>query len=284
MPTYLFVRGNEATPDKDHPLSPGLPALFGGAEHEDRAGFVASGGLLPRLAIVRAGRNAGRRPNRSRGGQEDAGAGRQAVDAAQQQLAAMSSKPESPAEPAAAQPFLSDNFAAARPELWQTGEGDWEYLEGKLLQKQTGAQQCRLISLANHPQDFTASFRLQINGGQRWKSVGLSFDATEDGSYQGVYLSPVESGSKLQIYHAQQGKQVYPPAGAKPLPIGLNRPYLLKVDVRGDVANISVDGQMLLAYRLPIAHGARAGWRCGRSMLKPSSSRSKRRRWPPISP
>src|SRR5262249_40281867 len=29
-PTYLFVRGNEATPDKDHPLSPGVPRALGG--------------------------------------------------------------------------------------------------------------------------------------------------------------------------------------------------------------------------------------------------------------
>jgi hypothetical protein len=28
-PTYLFRRGDEKDPDKDHPLSPGLPALFG---------------------------------------------------------------------------------------------------------------------------------------------------------------------------------------------------------------------------------------------------------------
>src|SRR5262249_53562285 len=28
-PTYLFRRGDEKDPDRDHPLSPGLPALFG---------------------------------------------------------------------------------------------------------------------------------------------------------------------------------------------------------------------------------------------------------------
>ena len=253
VPTYLFVRGNEATPNKEHPLSPGLPALFDGADMKiepvslpPAAYYPASRSFVQEETLAAAEAEAAK-------ARKTLAQSRQAVDAAQQQLAAMNSKPDSPVEPAAAQAFLSDNFAAARSDLWQTDEGDWEYRDGKLLQKQTGSQQCRLISLANHLQDFTASFRFQINGGQRWKSVGLSFDATEDGSYQGVYLSAVAGGSKLQIYHAQQGKQVYPPAGAKSLPIGLNRPYLLKVDVRGDVANVSVDGQMLLAYRLPMA-------------------------------
>ncbi len=30
--TYLFVRGSEKNPDKEHPLAPGIPALFSGAE------------------------------------------------------------------------------------------------------------------------------------------------------------------------------------------------------------------------------------------------------------
>ena len=29
-PTFLFVRGNEAQPDKEHPLTPAIPAVFGG--------------------------------------------------------------------------------------------------------------------------------------------------------------------------------------------------------------------------------------------------------------
>ncbi|MBI3836757.1 MAG: DUF1553 domain-containing protein [Planctomycetia bacterium] len=31
-PTYLFVRGNEAKPDKEHPLPPGVPGALGGGE------------------------------------------------------------------------------------------------------------------------------------------------------------------------------------------------------------------------------------------------------------
>ena len=30
-PTYLFERGNELRPDKEHPLSPGVPLALGGA-------------------------------------------------------------------------------------------------------------------------------------------------------------------------------------------------------------------------------------------------------------
>ena len=30
QPTFLFVRGNEATPDKEHPLAPAVPRALGG--------------------------------------------------------------------------------------------------------------------------------------------------------------------------------------------------------------------------------------------------------------
>ncbi len=251
-PTYLFVRGNEANPDKEHPLSPSIPALFASEQSKIEPVSLPAAAYYPasRPFVQEETLSAARTAAES--AKNSLAQARQAVTAAEQQLAALASKPAEAPEIKATAPFISDNFTAAKPELWQTGDGEWEYRDGKLLQKKVGAQQCRLISLANHPQDFTASFRFQITGGEQWQSVGLSFDTSEDGSYQGVYLSAYAGGPKLQIYHVAKGQQAYPPEGAKALPIALNRPYLVKVDVRDNVANVSVDGQMLLAYRLPV--------------------------------
>jgi hypothetical protein len=251
-PTYLFVRGNEANPDKEHPLSAGVPAVFGAGEMKIEPAPLPAAAYYPALRpfvqeeMLAAARAA------ADGARNSLTQAKQAAAAAAEQLAKLESQSAATTEPQPAPAaFLSDNFAAAKPELWQTGAGQWEYRDGRLIQKQTGAQECRLSSLANHPQDFSASFRFQVTGGEQWKSVGLSFDATEDGSFDGVYLSAYAGGPKLQIYHSAQGKHAYPPEGVKSFAVKLNQPYLLRLEVRQNLLNVSVDGQMLLAYRLP---------------------------------
>ena len=249
-PTYLFVRGNEANPDKEHPLAAAVPAMFAAGETKIEPVSLPAAAYYPALRPFVQQETLAAAKAAADGARTSLAQAKETVAAAEKQLAALAST--TPTEPARAPaPFLTDDFAAAKPELWQTGAGQWEYRDGRLLQKQTGAQECRLSSLANHPQDFAAAFRFQITGGEQWKSVGLSFDATEDGSYHAVYLSAYAGGPKLQVYHSQKGQHAYPPEGAKSLDVKLNQPYLLKVEARGNLLNVSVDGQMLLAYRLP---------------------------------
>lgn len=250
-PTYLFVRGNEANPDKEHPLTAGVPSVFAAEELKVEPVSLPAAAYYPALRPFVQQETLAAANSALDGARTSLAQAKETAAAAEKQLAAISSQTP-PTEPAKAPaPFLSDNFTAAKPELWQTGPGKWEYRDGRLLQKQTGAQECRLSSLAHHPQDFSASFRLQITGGDQWKSVGLSFDATEDGSFHSVYLSAYAGGPKLQVYHSQKGQHAYPPEGAKTFDAKLNQPYLLKVEARGNLLNVSVDGQMLLAYRLP---------------------------------
>ena len=148
-------------------------------------------------------------------------------------------------------PFLFDDFAAPDPKLWKVGIGQWEHAGGRLLQKQLGHVICRLISLADHPRDFVATFRFKTTGGGT-RSVGMAFDVTETDDWHSVYVGAHdEGGTKLQVMHHRPGKDVYPIEGRKRLDMQLNKEYVLQVEVRGRLVKAWVDGRFILAYRLP---------------------------------
>ena len=138
VPTYLFVRGNEATPDKDHPLSPGLPAMFAGAEMKIESVSLPPAAYYPASRSFVQEETLAAAQTAAEAARKTLAQSRQAVDAAQQQLAAMNSKPDSPAEPAAVQPFLSDNFAAARPELVADGRRRLGISRGQAVAEKNG--------------------------------------------------------------------------------------------------------------------------------------------------
>ena len=58
-PTFLFARGNEGKPDKEHPLVAGRAARAGWRRTEDRTSRPARLGVLPGLAAFCAARGAG---------------------------------------------------------------------------------------------------------------------------------------------------------------------------------------------------------------------------------
>jgi hypothetical protein len=254
-PTHLFFRGNEKSPDQEHPLSPAVPAILGNTdlaiapvELPAVAWYPALNPFVQQESLAQA-RAEG---DAARGVLAQAEA---ALAAARQKAAELAGAQPTP--PAEAPPFLVDDFAAPRPESWRIDAGAWEYKDGHLKQSQTGSAECRITSLAPHPANFTAEFRFRITGGDQWRSVGLSFDVQEAGDFDAVYLSAVAGGSKLQVYHQHDGAQSYPAEGMKPLPIELGREYRLQVSTRGQLVNVSIDGASALAYRLP--HERRSG-------------------------
>ncbi len=250
-PTYLFNRGDEAQPEKEKPLGPAVPAILRRGElrveqialpatayYPGLQPFVQEETLATAEAAVVKARAALDHANR-------------AAEEAKQKLVQLADPQTAPAgEKKPPDSFLADDFAAARPAFWQTGPGQWKHDGGRLVQSQLGNTECWLRSTAEHPRDFSARFKFKITGGGQWKSVGLSFDVT-DGGWHGVYLSATAGGPKVQIFHTTGGATDYPAAGAKPLPIALGRDYVLGVDVRGQLVNVSVDGSLQLVYRLP---------------------------------
>lgn len=247
--TYLFTRGDEKNPQKDKPLVAGLPAVvskspmtFESVALSPAAYYPGSRSFVHEEELAKARESV----MKSESGVKDATA---KLETAQQKLKDfLASKPPEPAAPPIPVELLSDDFAAAKPEIWTMGAGDWEYKEGRLLQKDPRDAVTQMLSVKPHPADFIAKFKFRTTGGDTYKSVGLSFDANEDKDFWGVYLSAT---GKLSIFQRVAGKDIYFKDGGIDFPVELNRDYELQVAVRGGLANIFVDGKLAMVYKLP---------------------------------
>lgn len=255
VPTYLFVRGNEKEPVTDAPLAPGLPEVLGGGVHIEpvklppRAYYPGLAEFYQRETLAAAQAAA----DQAAAALEEARAKLAQAEAA---LAAQSSQPpeqlaETEAKAPHAAPLVADAFAEPRPDVWETGPGQWTYAEGRLRQAQTGSTLCWMRTRADHPGDFVAELRFVPLGGEMWHSVGIAFDMADEARFDAVYLSACSSGSKVQVFHRRNGQDAYPAEGAVAYPTELGKEYLLRVAVRERLVNVSVNGALLLAYRLP---------------------------------
>ena len=249
-PTFLFTRGDEKQPDKDHPLLAALPGIFARTELKidavplpPAAFYPGSRGVIQEelLALARG------EVEKSQAAQKEAGS---KLAAAKQKLAefAAGKTPDPAAKTPAANVFLADDFSAPKPEVWTTGPGQWEYKDGRLLQKDPRDAITQLLSVKPHPANFVARFKFKTTGGDVYKSVGLNFDAVEDRDFVGVYLSAT---GKLQVFQRVAGQDNYPADGIRDFPVELNRDYVLQVAVRGPLVNVSVDGKLQFVYKLP---------------------------------
>jgi hypothetical protein len=64
-------------------------------------------------------------------------------------------------------------------------------------------------------------------------------------------MSAFSGGSKIQVALASAGKSTYPAAGSVVRPISQDVRYTLDLRVRGQLINASINGEPVLAYRLP---------------------------------
>lgn len=149
--------------------------------------------------------------------------------------------------------LVSDKFEVEQPELWEQKVGEWKYDRGCLIQSQTGAQRASLRLKELPPTDFEARLRFHTTGGEKWKSVGISFDMGEQGREVLAYLSCYAEGPLCRVAYRLQGADyVYP---SKPVVTGtfaVGELHRLVVRVRGNLVNVMVDDKPAIAYRLPI--------------------------------
>jgi hypothetical protein len=112
------------------------------------------------------------------------------------------------------------------------------------------------------PRDFDVTIRFTLHGGSVYRSLGLSFDCSQENalgaakptdSEQMVYISAHAPGPKVQGSFQQGGAFQYPDAARTPRSVELNRAYTLQIQVRGDLINAQVDGEPALAWRTPLA-------------------------------
>jgi mono/diheme cytochrome c family protein len=273
LPTYLFIRGQEKDPDTTASIEPGVPQILAfeplGIEpvhlpieawQPERREWVADANIVAsenrvalaaqkvkavdeklasvtaKLASVTAKLDAHEKdeasPNSALGGLVDAGATN-----------------------------FVDAFDAFDPNRWQTWGGDWQHVEGRMQQRRDGATQSALRLKSPAPRDFDATLTVTIVGGSQWRSVGLSFDASQldpttkagpEDSEQNVYISAVAGGTKLQGAVHQGGNWQYPGEAMVARPIELGQEYRLRIQVRDTLVNAWLNDQLVLAWRTPL--------------------------------
>ena len=251
-PTFRFVRGDDSKPDKSAVITPGVPDVLAFAKLEIKPVQLPPEAWQPerRPWVLDAHITAARKK----------------VEAAQDALKAAKAKlveaEKSQPKPAATKPQptaakVTVQLTQPDPTRWKLVGGEWSHSAAGLEQKQDGAVHSGAQWLGHVPRDFDATLRFTIRGGSKFRSVGLSFDVDEsdrsENSHLLVYASAWTNGQKVQASYRQGAKRHYPSDGAKALPIEVNREYTLRVQVRSQLINVSLDGQPVIAWRSPLA-------------------------------
>ncbi len=236
-PTWRHVRGDEKNEDRSKAHEPGVPAALKGSSFAVQSVKLPSTAARPVLLPFVL-------EDHLLAVEEEIEVARAKLGALESAMPANEIKDQAPARVLA-----DDDFKTPDEERYRILLGDWRWTDGVLRQQETGMT-CRMIELCEpHPRDFTATTKFTIMDGQKWKSVGLAFDGVA-GDDTLVYLSAVKGGSKAQVSVTRNGKTSYPSGTAKALPIETGRAYELEVRVRGDLLNVLLDGDHLIAHHL----------------------------------
>ena len=281
-PTYLFRRGDDRSPDESRPLAPGVPASLNRradtvttATSDDDASSDASEIKIDPVRLPPEAFYPALRPAIADGliaAVEDAAdeaevqlaAARVAAQAAEAAVAevaaddigatAVSLEEGEPADDPSpvevAPPVLSDDFTN-RSDDWQIVSGDWDWQDGKLIERSVG-QFATIVHSAVLPGDFRARVTYRTLQPGSYRSVGFSFDYADVGNSQDVYSSIQDTASTVQAFHRVDGTQEYPAAGIVKTPLTVGEPITIEVTVQGQRLRISLAGQPLLDYVMPV--------------------------------
>ena len=242
-PTYRHVRGDEKNEDTSKAMRPGVPAVLEFAAFDPHPVKLPRSSSKPMLLPFVL-------EDQIHTAEREIATAQKAVQQARQ---AFSKTLEPGTKPTASgKVLIDDDFTQAKPDRWKVINGKWTHSQSGVRQHDTGAERRTLQLQAAPPADFEANLSFTIHGGQKWKSVGLLFDEHQKDHVM-VYMSAVEGGSKIQVSIGKNGKSSYPGTGAVRRPITEDTRYTLDLRVRGDLINASIDGEPVLAYRLPDA-------------------------------
>ena len=246
--TFLHVRGDDRNPDTSRVMEPAVPAFLSRVPAEIKPVTLPPIAYLPGLSPHVIEAHLKQAEQRITEKQREVETARKRMVETEQ----LAAKPAPDGDAKTVDAFaIRDDFSAARPELWETCDGKWNYADGMLTQSADGPIRGVLQLKQLPPADFEARLTFVPTGGQMWKSVGITFDATETNECL-AYLSAYAGGSKAQ-FAFKQGDYQYPADGSKGRSIELNKPYELLLRVKGSLVNIGVNGEHVVAYRIPIA-------------------------------
>ncbi|MDA1139066.1 MAG: DUF1553 domain-containing protein [Planctomycetota bacterium] len=280
-PTYRYIRGDEYNPDKTTPITPGLPELLSFKEmviqqvalpeeawEPVRQPWVLDAYLATARKKVESAEAALEKANenleaarKSAAEILDARKNMEAEILAATKLVSLLTNPEVETVELEEGMRIVEKFETFDKTRWKTIAGEWVHQPGSLEQKLDGDTRSILQLVGKAPQDFDVSIRFRILGGSRWRSVGLTFDAShEDPTLPAaatdsaviVYASAVSGGSKVQGSYSKAGNWVYPSDAMRALPIKVEQDYTFQVQARGNLVNVSLDGAPVLAWQSPL--------------------------------
>ena len=249
--TYLFQRGDDRSPDTDHPLSPAVPAALG-----TDGLHIAPVPLPPEAYMPQITKSALARSRRA--ADVDVAAAKKARDDVKQEITRMQEQLvllENADVAYNDEPFLQESFDQLDPKRWTVASGSWSISEG-YLQESDIASFATLVTTQNHPRNFTAKVRYRKRKPGTYRSVGFSFDRINGGrDSQDVYTSRADGRPQgsVQAFHRIAGKQTYPKAGIQPAAIKVGEWIDLEFQVRETQLTIRLNGEVKLEYTLPVA-------------------------------
>ena len=248
--TFVHIRGDDRNPDKTRSIVPAFPDFLSLGETQIEPVSLPAEAFVPGLRpfVVEAQRRAA---------EQKIATAKTALEAARTKLIeaekAAASPPTEPPMESESMVLAEDNFAAARPEQWESRDGQWSYANGRLSQSLVGPTRTAMRLKTTPPVDFEARLKYIATGGEMWKSVGITFDVGAQGQEVLAYLSSYAGGPKSQVAYKQgAGDYAYPADGAQSRAIDLQQPQEIVLRVRGTLVNLAINGEPSVAYRLPI--------------------------------
>jgi hypothetical protein len=261
-PTWRFIRGDEARPDRTVAMAPGVPSILAFDELVVRPVVLPPVAWQPERqpwvidAHVAAARGQLAAAERARlTAEEDAARAQQRLLEAEALSAVVS---DVAAAPVAA--VMTEAFASMDSERWSLLGGEWSLTPGRLEQKRDGPVTAALRFLEPVPRDFDVTLRFTTLGGSMWRSVGLAFDGPgrpveeplmPEESEISIYASAFAGGPKVQAAFRRGTEWQYPGDGASPQPVTAGQEHRLRVQVRDTLVNVFLDGEPVLAWRSP---------------------------------
>lgn len=254
VPTYLFQRGDDRSPQKDDLLQPQVPAALGQQGLTIQTVALPPESYVPQLsepALKQAVAN-------GQAGISKATEARNEILAEIRRFKEQILVIENADIAFARRPFIDDEFDRIDPKKWKVVKGVWNAKDGRLIESQvTGF--ATLVSLENHPRNFLAKSRYRKLQEGRYRSVGFSYDYAENGKdSQDVYTSRSDTNptGSVQAFHRVGGVQTYPPAGIRDADITVGEWIDIEFEVRERSLRIRLNGELKLEYELPVERQA----------------------------
>jgi hypothetical protein len=261
-PTWRFIRGEEARPDKSAPIPPGVPGLLAFRKVEVQPVSLPAVAWQPERQpwVIDAHVATARRAVESAEAARPAAV--QELAQAESRLAellAVTVPAPIPASPPA--PSMTEAFATLDPRRWKTFGGEWVHTPGRLEQKRDGPERSLLRLLESAPRDVDVTLRFTTVGGSQWRSVGISLDAPsgDPGAAPAagdteisLYASAFAGGPKVQAAVRRGAEWEYPADAASVRAVETGREHTLRVQARDTLINVFFDGELAVAWRSPV--------------------------------